>query len=156
MFVIALLFYGVVGLVAGAAILSWLGLLPQTSKAGPQKAVTLIPPQPQPKANPGTTGFLILCAIGLPLGVAWLGGAFGSGNSLFPAGGGSSGYQAAPIYQPVGGGVWVDAYLRQDGTYVPGHYRSPPDGDPTNNWSNKPNVNPYTGQPGTRQPKSGR
>jgi hypothetical protein len=156
MFVIALLFYGVVGLFVGAAILHWLGLLPATPKTGQQKANSPFPPQPQPKASPGTTLFVVLCAIGLPLGLAWLGGTFGSGNALFPKGGGSSGYQATPTYQPVGGAVWVDGYYRQGGTYVPGHYRSPPDGDPTNNWSNSPNVNPYTGKPGTHNPKAGR
>jgi hypothetical protein len=52
--------------------------------------------------------------------------------------------------------VWVNSYYRQDGTYVPGHWRSAPDGDPSNNWSNEPNVNPYTGKPGTHHPGTGR
>jgi peptidoglycan hydrolase-like protein with peptidoglycan-binding domain len=33
---------------------------------------------------------------------------------------------------------------------VPPHYRSAPDGDPNNNWSSEGNVNPYTGEVGTR------
>jgi hypothetical protein len=31
--------------------------------------------------------------------------------------------------------VSVDPYVRKDGTYVGGHYRSSPDGNPHNNWS---------------------
>lgn len=46
--------------------------------------------------------------------------------------------------------VWVDGYYRNDGTYVRGHYRSDPDGDFENNWSTKGNVNPYTGEVGTK------
>jgi hypothetical protein len=44
----------------------------------------------------------------------------------------------------------VKGYTRKDGTYVPGHYRSDPDGNKANNWSTKGNVNPYTGKEGTR------
>lgn len=41
--------------------------------------------------------------------------------------------------------------------YVQGHYRSEADGNFWNNWSTKGNVNPYTGQPGTRvTPPAGR
>jgi hypothetical protein len=40
--------------------------------------------------------------------------------------------------------VWVDPYTRNDGTYVSGHYRSNPDGNPYNNWSYPGNVSPYT------------
>jgi hypothetical protein len=29
--------------------------------------------------------------------------------------------------------VWVDPHTRKDGTYVGGHYRSNPDGNPYNN-----------------------
>ena len=49
--------------------------------------------------------------------------------------------------------VFVKGYLRQDGTYVQPHMRSAPDSSYNNNWSTKPNVNPYTGQEGTRQPR---
>ncbi len=41
--------------------------------------------------------------------------------------------------------VYVHGYTRKDGTYVKPHYRSDPDGDPTNNWSYPGNTNPYTG-----------
>ena len=50
--------------------------------------------------------------------------------------------------------TYVPGYLRHDGTYVAPHYRSAPDATPNNNWSTQPNVNPYTGQPGTRTPES--
>ena len=46
--------------------------------------------------------------------------------------------------------VYVKGYTRKDGTYVRPHYRSAPDGKFYNNWSTKGNVNPYTGEPGTK------
>ena len=45
--------------------------------------------------------------------------------------------------------TYVRPYVRRDGTFVRGHYRSHPDGDFYNNWSTYPNVNPYTLQRGT-------
>lgn len=51
--------------------------------------------------------------------------------------------------------VYVRGYTRKDGTYVAPHHRSAPDGDTSNNWSTRGNVNPYTGQPGTRSPEGG-
>src|SRR5687768_7099862 len=45
--------------------------------------------------------------------------------------------------------VRVRGYTRKDGTYVAPHYRSSPDGNFSNNYSTKGNVNPYTGKPGT-------
>ena len=51
-----------------------------------------------------------------------------------------------------GGAVAVRGYVRSNGTYVAPHYRSAPDGNPYNNWSTIGNVNPYTGEPGTKQP----
>ncbi len=50
--------------------------------------------------------------------------------------------------------VSVDGHYRSDGTYVQPHYRSNPDGNFSNNWSTYGNVNPYTGQWGTRQSPS--
>jgi len=51
--------------------------------------------------------------------------------------------QAPPVY--------VSPYDRTNGTRVPGHYRTYPDGNPNNNWSTYPNVNPYTGVQGSRR-----
>lgn len=46
--------------------------------------------------------------------------------------------------------VYVGGYHRSDGTYVRGHHRSTPDGNPNNNWSHSGNTNPYTGERGHR------
>ena len=47
---------------------------------------------------------------------------------------------------------YVDGYTRRDGTYVQPHMQTNPNGNAFDNWSSKPNVNPYTGQQGTRDP----
>jgi hypothetical protein len=52
--------------------------------------------------------------------------------------------------------VKVNGYRRSNGTYVPSHYRSKPNGSFHDNWSTKGNRNPYTGEWGTRvTPPSG-
>jgi hypothetical protein len=48
--------------------------------------------------------------------------------------------------------VWVDPYVRKNGTEVQGQYRSNPDGNPYNNWSSPGNGNPYTGKEATGNP----
>lgn len=48
------------------------------------------------------------------------------------------------------GSTYVHSYIKKDGTYVQGHMRSTPDGNFNNNWSTKGNVNPYTGEEGTK------
>ncbi|MCF4166360.1 hypothetical protein L2U69_11955 [Zavarzinia compransoris] len=50
---------------------------------------------------------------------------------------------------------WVNGYFRNDGTYVQGHHRSSPNGNPYDNYSTQGNVNPYTGKPGTHSPYRG-
>jgi hypothetical protein len=60
-------------------------------------------------------------------------------------------FAAAPAFA---GDVRVRPHVRRDGTYVPGHWRSAPDGNRDNNWSTQGNVNPYTGERGTRRPES--
>lgn len=52
------------------------------------------------------------------------------------------------------GDVYVHGYTRSDGTYVQPYYRTAPDSNPYNNYSTQGNVNPYTGQPGTKSPYS--
>ena len=47
--------------------------------------------------------------------------------------------------------VYVRGYRRGNGTYVQPHYRSNPDGNRSNNWSSRGNVNPYTGVRGTNR-----
>jgi hypothetical protein len=46
----------------------------------------------------------------------------------------------------------VDGHVRQDGTYVPPHYRTNPNDSRLDNYSTQGNVNPYTGQAGTVDP----
>ena len=45
--------------------------------------------------------------------------------------------------------VYYRGYQRQNGTYVQPHWQSSPDGIRSNNWNVYPNMNPYTGRPGT-------
>ena len=44
----------------------------------------------------------------------------------------------------------VSGYTKKNGAYVDPHQRSAPDTNSNNNWSSKPNVNPYTGKQGTQ------
>lgn len=50
------------------------------------------------------------------------------------------------------GSHYVQGYTRSDGTYVAGHYATNPNSTTQDNWTTKGNTNPYTGQPGTRNP----
>jgi hypothetical protein len=50
--------------------------------------------------------------------------------------------------------VYVHGYTKSNGTYVAPHYRSSPDDNPYNNYSTRGNVNPYTGEAGTKSPYS--
>jgi hypothetical protein len=49
--------------------------------------------------------------------------------------------------------VHVRSAVTKRGVYRPAHARTAPDRTQRNNWSSKPNVNPYTGKAGTRTPK---
>lgn len=51
---------------------------------------------------------------------------------------------------PAAADVWVKPYTKKDGTVVKGHYRSKPDGNFSNNWSTTGNINPHTGEMGTK------
>jgi hypothetical protein len=44
----------------------------------------------------------------------------------------------------------VRPYVRRDGRFVSPHRRSTPNREWRDNWSTKPNVNPYTGKDGTQ------
>lgn len=48
--------------------------------------------------------------------------------------------------------VPVRGYFKRDGTYVMPSHRTSPNATRLDNWSTKPNVNPYTGVPGTKDP----
>ena len=51
--------------------------------------------------------------------------------------------------------VYVSGHVRNDGTYVPGHHRTAPNSTINDNWTTRPNVNPYNGRVGTRSPSYG-
>lgn len=51
------------------------------------------------------------------------------------------------------GPTHVHSYVTKRGKVVQSHYRSHEDRSFTNNWSTKPNVNPYTGKVGTKVSK---
>ncbi len=46
----------------------------------------------------------------------------------------------------------VRGYYRSNGTYVAPHMQTNADGNAYNNWSSRPNINPYTGRQGTVDP----
>lgn len=47
----------------------------------------------------------------------------------------------------------VRGYTKKDGTYVAPHKRTYPNGTQRDNWTSKPNQNPYTGKDGTKEPQ---
>lgn len=52
-----------------------------------------------------------------------------------------------------GGTTYVAPHFNSNGTFTNGHYRTAPNSTQYDNWSSKGNVNPYTGQPGTKIPR---
>lgn len=46
--------------------------------------------------------------------------------------------------------TYVNGYYRSNGTYVSGYYRTTPDYTKDNNYSTIGNINPYTGEYGTK------
>lgn len=48
--------------------------------------------------------------------------------------------------------TYVQPYVRSDGTYVQGHYKSEANSSRADNYSAKGNYNPYTGERGTVDP----
>lgn len=65
---------------------------------------------------------------------------------------GHSAYRSS--YKPVSSQVRVSGYTRSNGTYVQAHRQTAPNRTKADNWSSKPNVNPYTGHAGTKDPYS--
>ncbi len=49
--------------------------------------------------------------------------------------------------------TYVRGYTKSNGTYVEPHYRSDANSTISDNWSTKGNTNPYTGQPGYKNPE---
>jgi hypothetical protein len=160
MIVVAIAFY--VGLFA-VIFYAFFGPKDEQPGKGQSAPTAARPPNAPSKPSDGGKQVTIAGAVvGLVvvLGLAWAGGQYGDGNSLFPAssGGAASSYKSnyQSSYQPnqnnSNGDVWVDSYYRQDNTYVPGHYRTNADETPRNNYSTHPNLNPYTGKKGSRRP----
>ena len=46
--------------------------------------------------------------------------------------------------------AYTRGYVRRNGTYVSGHYRTNPDSTRINNYSTRGNYNPFTGKAGTK------
>ena len=53
-----------------------------------------------------------------------------------------------------GGSHSVRGHVKKDGTYVPPHHATNPNNTQRDNWTSKPNVNPYTGKEGKKEPKN--
>ena len=145
--VMAILFYTGLGALVFYVIWGPKDLQPQRTSKTPH-AATAVPTQSktqQPTARKSTPLLVAGAVVGLlvVLGLAWAGGKFDSNGGTYGT------YTPNPV--PVSGAVWVDPHYRQNGTFVPGHWRSRPDGDAANNWSNAPNYNPTTGQPGVNR-----
>jgi hypothetical protein len=51
----------------------------------------------------------------------------------------------------LGGSHSVKGYVKKNGTYVQPHNATNPNQTQKDNWSSKPNVNPYNGKPGTKE-----
>ena len=45
----------------------------------------------------------------------------------------------------------VKGHVKKNGTYVQPHRATNPNNTQRDNWSSKPNVNPYTSKPGTKE-----
>jgi hypothetical protein len=71
---------------------------------------------------------------------------------VFARGGGRSGGSHSGGHSR-SGDTHVGGHIRRDGTYVQPHHRTAPNSTQRDNFSSKPNVNPYTGKPGTREPE---
>jgi hypothetical protein len=50
-----------------------------------------------------------------------------------------------------GGSHAVKGHFKKDGKYVQPHQATNPNQTQKDNWSSKPNVNPYNGKPGTKE-----
>jgi hypothetical protein len=67
-------------------------------------------------------------------------GLYGSGSGLYGTGSNPESHYVRP-------------YTRQDGTYVQEHQQTNPNNTQFDNYGTRGNVNPYTGQIGTRPPR---
>ncbi len=91
---------------------------------------------------------IVVCLL-LTSGLAFARGGGGHGHSSGTSGHSSSSSSHSSSSHSSGSSVHVHGYTKKNGTYVPPHERSKADGNFSNNWSTKGNVNPVTGKPGT-------
>lgn len=56
-----------------------------------------------------------------------------------------------PMAAQSAGSHSVKGYIKKDGTYVAPHRQTNSNSTQKDNWSSKPNVNPYTGKQGTKE-----
>ncbi len=128
---------------AGVALMIW---------GRPPRHSVLIHPSPELEAEivakRRNRAMIVGAGFGLLLGIAaaWADGRYGDGNLLFRR---NRPLQTEPPGEHAGD-VWVEPYTKVDGAKVQGHWRSRADGDASNNWSEKGNVNPHTGKPGDK------
>lgn len=89
---------------------------------------------------------IMVLALSLFLTVALIGEA--SARGRWGGGYRSGGYGYSSRSVPVRG------YVRRNSTFVMPHSRTSPNATIKDNWSTRPNVNPFTGKLGTRNPFS--
>lgn len=65
------------------------------------------------------------------------------------------GAAASPVFATkVGGGSHsVKGHVTKNGTYVAPHQKTNPNNTQRDNWTSKPNANPYTGKAGNKEPQ---
>ena len=82
------------------------------------------------------------------LGVAML--LLGFSREAEARGGGFRGHSFGPGFGSYPRSHMVRPHMRRDGRFIPQHRQSNPNKEWRDNWSTKPNVNPYTGREGSR------
>ena len=95
-----------------------------------------------------------ILAIGLALavlstGAVARGGGHGGSHSSHSSHASSHSSSRSSSYHSTGE-HYVSGYVRSNGTYVQGHYQTNPNNTRNDNYSTRGNVNPHTGEPGTK------
>jgi hypothetical protein len=93
---------------------------------------------------------ILVLVLSLCLAMAFIGEASARGGfrggGFRMGGSGVRGFSCRPVP--------VRPYIRKNGTVVMPHFRTSPNATIKDNWSTRPNINPFTGKPGTRNPFS--
>jgi len=87
---------------------------------------------------------LLMAIVGIPLSPLAARG--GGGHGHYGLGGYHSSYHTSDHV--------VSGYYRKNGTYVNSYHATNPNGTRNDNYSTRGNINPYTGEPGTK-PRDG-